>query len=414
MTEHLGKGSQGVVHACVCRETGRKCAVKLIDRCSRSAWTTFRREVEMCKQACECPFVVDILDEFVDTSSCYVVMPKYSCHLRKAFKATSRMPGSGVGLENKALRRLVLQGIAALTHLHSLEIIHRDVKAQNFLADRLDLRDTHSKIVLSDFGLARKLAVGHHLSAQVGTRKYWAPDVYLKKYWHNADVFGIGVLIFLAGSGAYPYYSEEEACNRDIFRDGIVPPILTQEARDFMRLCLIKDPHTRPGSHELHGHTWLRTPMVETPSVAEESVTVANQDGESVSTAMPMGSAQSLSTAASPVSIGGKLGRSLVVPLPVPLGDDADHLEASDMEDIAEFDFESGRADGKGDDGEETSVADGEAGSRYSSISQILDTSPIPANPGGSFPQLPSQADPDEVEDGSADFGDEIQWHFAY
>jgi len=419
----LGKGSQGVVHACISKESGHKYAVKLINRCNRSAWTTFRREVDMCKQASECPYIVDIVDEFVDSSSCYVVMPKFMSHLRKAFKATSRMPGSGVGLENAALRRLVFQAMTALTHIHSLEIIHRDVKAQNFLADRLDLRDDQGKIVLGDFGLARKLTVGHHLSAQVGTRKYWAPDVYLKRYWHNVDVFGIGVLIFLAGSGTYPYFSEEEACHRDIFAEGILPPILTSEARDFMRLCLVKDPYARPSSEELLTHPWLRMPALDSTSLPEESLTVAHHESESVSTAAPAGSPSNFEASPSALSIGGKLGRAMAVPLPVPMGDDTDNLEASEMEDIVGVGaFGDGLDDAKGEDGEETSMADVEPGT----TTNMLDTSPMLEFGGDSFPQSPFYGDEEKhqslfygdeakaEDDSPMDFGDEDQWHFAY
>lgn len=102
-------------------------------------------------------------------------------------------------------------------------------------------RHQEVSIVLGDFGLARRLQVGEHLSESVGTRKYWAPDVYQRRYWHNVDVFAIGVLIFLAGSGAYPFANHQEARDRDIFFEGACPSILSSGARDVMRLCLAKD-----------------------------------------------------------------------------------------------------------------------------------------------------------------------------
>mmetsp|Transcript_120290 Transcript_120290/g.347632 ORF Transcript_120290/g.347632 Transcript_120290/m.347632 type:complete len:406 (-) Transcript_120290:438-1655(-) len=365
IAEQLGKGSQGKVHACTERETGRKCAVKVIDRSSRNAWTTFRREVDACRRAQNCPFVINIQDEFVGIHACYIVMPKYACHLRKALKATSRLPGSGVGLENTALRRIVTQAMTALAHLYSLEIVHRDVKAQNFLSDRLDLRDPDCQIALADFGLARELPIGHHLTEPVGTRKYWAPDVYKKKYWHNVDVFAIGVLIFLAGSGTYPFNSEEESVNRDVFEEGCCPLILVDEAQDFMRLCLLKDPYARPSAMEMLARPWLAPAQADKCSAEEESsCTNINHESESVTTGSP---ACTQSSAASPRFDSFRLKRSTWDSgLPVEEAEGLLPSDAAHPDDALPSE--------KGSDMGETSVVDA---SPRSCSSRALDATPV-------------------------------------
>mmetsp|Transcript_84264 Transcript_84264/g.243554 ORF Transcript_84264/g.243554 Transcript_84264/m.243554 type:complete len:418 (+) Transcript_84264:86-1339(+) len=257
IAEQLGKGSQGTVHACFERRTGARLAVKILDPNKDSAWTTFRREIDMCNEVSSCPYVVDIVDHYMGYSAYYLIMPRYTAHLKAALKASAIAYSGGIGLENAPLRRLVSQAMAALAYLHGLDIAHRDIKAQNFLTDRLDLRDGACKVVLSDFGLARKLAKGDHFTAAVGTRKYWAPDVYRKKYAHNVDVFAIGVLMFLAASGTYPFESEEQTHKRDVFDEDVVPSILTPEASGFMRSCLEKDPDGRPSAQEMLNRTWL-------------------------------------------------------------------------------------------------------------------------------------------------------------
>lgn len=359
--ELLGKGSQGRVYACVDRESGQACAVKVIDRSHRNAWMTYSREVDACVEAQGCPNVIRILDHFTGSATYTIVMPKYKAHMRKALKATFKMQDWGVGLEDAVLRRIILQAMSALKHLHALEIVHRDVKAQNFLTDQMDLRHEEVSIVLGDFGLARRLQVGEHLSESVGTRKYWAPDVYQRRYWHNVDVFAIGVLIFLAGSGAYPFANHQEARDRDIFFEGACPSILSSGARDVMRLCLAKDPYARPGACEVLDQPWLASGAAE-PANTEgrsEDLTVAD-DGRGA-------------------------------------GDEASCLLPQDTNGLGAGEA---RKDEKDDDGEgETSVADGDCGSQCSS------TSPLAR-------RMCSSA----VGEGARlleKFGDEGQWHYA-
>jgi len=67
-------------------------------------------------------------------------------------------------LTEPVCRRYFRQMLSAVTHLHSRSIVHRDVRADNFLLDSYD------RIKLADFGLAMRYANGEHLftSRQVG------------------------------------------------------------------------------------------------------------------------------------------------------------------------------------------------------------------------------------------------------
>mmetsp|Transcript_130563 Transcript_130563/g.325765 ORF Transcript_130563/g.325765 Transcript_130563/m.325765 type:complete len:552 (-) Transcript_130563:403-2058(-) len=327
----LGKGSQGKVYSCLDRQSGCKCAVKVLDRSSKTAWATYRREVDLCRACDSSRNVIRVIDEFSDTSYCYVVMEKFSGHLRKGLKWVAKENGNGVvpGLSNSSMRHILHQSATAISHLHSLEIVHRDVKAQNFLIDRMDLRDENCVVVLSDFGLARRLEPGHVLSAQVGTRKYWPPELYEKKYWNVVDVFALGVLLYLASSGIYPYPDEEASRTRDIFAESAIPECLTEEAREFMRLTLEKDPNKRPCAADILNHCWLNNKGHE---ASELSTTRIEQDGETVtitSTGIGVQATDNMNP------FGGKLGRALAVPLPVPSGDLVE-ISGGDLESVAE------------------------------------------------------------------------------
>jgi serine/threonine protein kinase len=257
--KQLGKGAQGRVHACACKRSGAVCAVKMIDRTSKTSWTTFTREIELCK-AVSSFHVIGVLEEFVDTSCCYIVMERFEGHLRKGLKWVAREAANdGVtGINDATLQGIARQVLAGIFHLHCAGIVHRDVKSHNVFIDRLDVRDRRCRLVLGDLGLARRLEPGKFLCAQVGTRKYWAPELYDKRYSHVVDVFALGVLLFLAMSATYPYLDEEQTRRRDVFADGgVLSSNLQADAHSFLSQILQKDPSKRPSCKDLNRHAWI-------------------------------------------------------------------------------------------------------------------------------------------------------------
>eukprot|EP00913_Durusdinium_trenchii_P025142 g23601.t1 len=88
---------------------------------------------------------------------------------------------------------LMLCLLSALTHLHQLGVVHRDVKAENILLDR-------SKAVLSDLGIAAYIKDEEAMQKRVGSPGYAPPEVDEK-----VDVFGSGVVLFFALSNTLPF-----------------------------------------------------------------------------------------------------------------------------------------------------------------------------------------------------------------
>ncbi len=90
---------------------------------------------------------------------------------------------------------------AALGAVHAAGLLHRDVKAQNIL------RDVTGRIVLGDFGTGIDIAEDAGVSGPqiAGTPLYLAPEVIDGKPATIAsDLYGVGVLLYLLVSGAYP------------------------------------------------------------------------------------------------------------------------------------------------------------------------------------------------------------------
>ncbi|RMG07045.1 MAG: hypothetical protein D6731_24495 [Planctomycetota bacterium] len=116
--------------------------------------------------------------------------------------------------------------------VHALGIVHRDVKPANFLVS------VHGRIHLADFGLAKVMneaaSEWPSLSGSVtqsgfamGTPYYMAPEqVDAKAVDARADVYALGVMLFLALTGELPYEGNigELLIAHQIVRNGDAPP----------------------------------------------------------------------------------------------------------------------------------------------------------------------------------------------
>ena len=149
----------------------------------------------------------------------------------------------------------------ALNHLHSINIIYRDLKPENVLLNY----DGHIKI--ADFGFAKFCP--NMTWTLCGTPDYLAPEIVgQQRYNKSVDWYALGVLIFEMLSGLPPYH--QPVPNPVLLYERIAAgpahihwPAFNPDAKDLICKLMESDPSRRYGNlqygaGDVFAHPWFR------------------------------------------------------------------------------------------------------------------------------------------------------------
>ena len=185
-----GNGTFGVVYQATIAETGEKVAIKKVFQDRRYK----NREYEIMKELLH-PNVVALRHAFYtsgdkpDEVFLNLVMEFFPDTLYRVVKNYSRMRQAIPLLITKLYS---YQIIRSLGYIHAMGVCHRDIKPQNLLVDPA----TH-KLVLCDFGSAKKLVRGEPNVAYICSRYYRAPELIFgaTDYGTIIDMWSAGCVI---------------------------------------------------------------------------------------------------------------------------------------------------------------------------------------------------------------------------
>ena len=94
---------------------------------------------------------------------------------------------------------------SAVSFLHTLNIMHRDIKASNVLID------SNLKVYLIDFGLSHIISNDELTKGSYGTVSCAPPEIFRKdSYNKSIDVWSMGVVIYYIYYGAMPFSKKEQ------------------------------------------------------------------------------------------------------------------------------------------------------------------------------------------------------------
>ncbi|KAL2608694.1 hypothetical protein R1flu_027267 [Riccia fluitans] len=146
----------------------------------------------------------------------------------------------------KVVIQLALDLSRGLEYLHSMKIVHRDVKSENMLLD------TKRNVKIADFGVARVEAQNpYDMTGETGTLGYMAPEVLDgKPYNRKCDVYSFGVCLWeiYCCDMPYPDLSFTEMTHAVVHQNlrPTIPRCCPSALGHVMKKCWDPNPDKRP------------------------------------------------------------------------------------------------------------------------------------------------------------------------
>ena len=173
-------------------------------------------------------------------------------------------------MPEKKVVNIIFKVLLAIAHCHSRGITHRDLKPENILFESLK---PDAEIKLIDFGLSRKYAKNEKMHTILGTPYYVAPEVLKGEYDEKCDIWSIGAMTYLMLCGDPPFTGSS---NNEIFKKIVKTEVkfnpykwknISNNAKDFVKLCLNKNASERPSASKAVEHKWFSNVVKETHSL---------------------------------------------------------------------------------------------------------------------------------------------------
>ncbi|XP_052140789.1 3-phosphoinositide-dependent protein kinase 1-like isoform X2 [Oryza glaberrima] len=300
-----GVGSYSKVVRAKKKDTGNVYALKIMDKkfITKENKISYVKMERIVLDQLDHPGVIRLFFTFQDTYSLYMALE--SCEGGELFDQIVR---KGRLSEDEA-RFYAAEIVDILEYLHSLGLIHRDVKPENLLLTS----DGHIKI--ADFGSVKPTkdtpikvlpnSTNERACTFVGTAAYVPPEVLNSAPpTFGNDLWALGCTLYQMLSGSSPFKDASEwlIFQRIIARDLKIPEYFSDDARDLIDKLLDVDPSKRPGAGPdgyvslkkhpfFRGIDWKNIRSTRAPKLAMEANANEDEDSQDSSWLSHMGSA---------------------------------------------------------------------------------------------------------------------------
>jgi serine/threonine protein kinase len=263
----LGTGSSAKVHRCINTKTKVEHAMKIIDKKAHEAQRSietqrsierFREEVKILNRL-EHSNIVKLIEAFETEDFCCIVLEWI-----EGEDLLEKMLQHGQEFTEEQARKIFIQLVYALIHLHDADIVHRDLKPENILISNTET------IKVIDFGLSTTCEE-KNMSAVLGTPAYVAPEVIAnirapcpQVYSKAIDVWSLGVILYMLLCGEPPFDPRKPTPILEQVKKGEyrmpedLRMSLSSESRNLVSRLLQTNVQKRILLDQVINHPWLR------------------------------------------------------------------------------------------------------------------------------------------------------------
>ena len=303
----IGGGGEANVFRAVHKTTGEYWAVKVTQlrnyRVGGQLPVDLLKEAEIVRKL-KHDHIVALKDVFMTTENLFLVMElcrggdlldrildkkeKYADAVQERRRAGASAAAAAQtetdvhdGYTEHEAQKVMQQLVDAITYMHTQHIAHRDLKPENIV---LVSRDSDVDVKVTDFGLAKVIDNTKGFKTFCGTSHYIAPEVLRVRkdpiifgsgastsadmdvevrYSLEADMWSLGVIMYVLLSGAFPFADEHgTAMNARILAGtyALTDPVwrgVSAQAKALMGRLLDTNPETRITAPQCLEHPWL-------------------------------------------------------------------------------------------------------------------------------------------------------------
>ncbi|KJE88458.1 serine/threonine-protein kinase 24 [Capsaspora owczarzaki ATCC 30864] len=252
--QEIGHGSFGAVFKGRDKRTGEIVAIKKMTvskgRHSDEEWQEVFKEIAFIR-SCDHESICRYKGAYIKGNTIWLAM-EYCVGSATDIVEVFRTP-----LSEEEISAIVLEVLKALNYLHQGKKIHRDIKGHNVLLTE------DGQVRVADFGSA---SMADPANTFIGTPYWMAPELIMAMetgtYENKIDIWSLGITCIELADRRPPLY-DIHAMSALYHIPQNEPPKLATEGwsdtfKQFIALCLQKDPAKRPSAQELLQHNFIK------------------------------------------------------------------------------------------------------------------------------------------------------------